>query len=95
MRSGESPQSARRIPWASNTASSPPGPYRFTRNPQYLGNNVLFLGLSIIANSELLWVTHALLALVFIITPLSEEVWLKEQYGEEYERYRRDTPRFL
>ena len=71
------------------------GPYRFTRNPQYLGDNVLFLGLSIIANSELLWVTHALLALVFIITPLSEEVWLKEQYGEEYERYRRDTPRFL
>ena len=71
------------------------GPYRFTRNPQYLGDNVLFLGLSIIANSELLWVTHGLLALVFIITPLSEEVWLKEQYGEEYERYRRDTPRFL
>ena len=71
------------------------GPYRFTRNPQYLGDNVLFLGLGIIANSELLWVTHALLALVFIITPLSEEVWLKKQYGEDYERYRRDTPRFL
>ena len=71
------------------------GPYRFTRNPQYLGDNVLFLGLSIIANSQLLWITHALLALVFIITPLSEELWLKEQYGEEYERYRRDTPRFL
>ena len=71
------------------------GPYRFTRNPQYLGDNVLFLGLSIVANSQLLWVTHALLALVFIIAPLSEEAWLKEQYGEEYERYRRDTPRFL
>ncbi len=71
------------------------GPYRFTRNPQYLGDNVLFLGLSIVANSELLWITHALLTLVFIIAPLSEEVWLKEQYGEEYERYRRDTPRFL
>ena len=71
------------------------GPYRFTRNPQYLGDNVLFLGLSIIVNSQFLWITHALIALVFIITPLSEEVWLKEQYGEEYERYRRDTPRFL
>ena len=71
------------------------GPYRFTRNPQYLGDNVLFLGLSIIANSQLLWITHALLALVFIITLLSEEVWLKEQYGEAYERYRRETPRFL
>ena len=71
------------------------GPYRFTRNPQYLGDSVLFLGLSVVANSEFLWVTHALLALVFLITPLSEEVWLREQYGEDYERYRRDTPRFL
>ena len=74
---------------------TPSGPYRFTRNPQYLGDSVFFLGLSIVANSALLWITHALLALVFIIAPLSEEVWLQEQYGEEYERYRRDTPRFL
>ena len=47
------------------------------------------------ANSQLLWITHALLALWFIVAPLSEEVWLKEQYGEEYERYRREAPRFL
>ena len=73
----------------------PSGPYRFTRNPQYLGDIVVFLGLSIIANSQLLWITHALLALWFIMAPLSEEMWLKEQYGEEYERYRRDAPRFL
>ena len=87
------------IGWTNSTGVrdgfSPSGPYRFTRNPQYLGDNVLFLGLSIIANSQLLWITHALLALLFIIAPLSEEVWLKEQYGEEYERYRREVPRFL
>ena len=87
------------IGWTNSTGVrdgfSPSGPYRFTRNPQYLGDNVLFLGLSIIANSQLLWITHALLALLFIIAPLSEEVWLKEQYGEEYERYRREAPRFL
>ena len=90
----ESPPSAGRIPGPQGPLRRR-GPYRFTRNPQYLGDSVLFLGLSIIANSQLLWVTHALLALVCIITPLSEEVWLKEQYGEDYERYRRDTPRFL
>ncbi|MDE0081556.1 MAG: hypothetical protein OXT72_02775 [Gammaproteobacteria bacterium] len=73
----------------------PAGPYRFTRNPQYVGDAVLLLGLGIVANSALLWVAHALAALCFIISPLSEEVWLAEQYGDEYERYRRATPRFL
>ena len=73
----------------------PAGPYRFTRNPQYVGDTALLLGLGIVANSELLWVTHALAALCFIVAPLSEEAWLAEQYGEEYERYRRKTPRFL
>ena len=87
------------IGWKNSTGVkdgfSPSGPYRFTRNPQYVGDTVLFLGLCIIANSQLLWITHALLSLWFIIAPLSEEVWLKEQYGEEYERYRREAPRFL
>jgi protein-S-isoprenylcysteine O-methyltransferase Ste14 len=71
------------------------GPYRFTRNPQYLGDMILFVGLSIIANSPLLWITHALLILVFAATPLSEEPWLEEQYGEAYAEYRRATSRFL
>lgn len=71
------------------------GPYRFTRNPQYLGDALLFLGLSIVANSLLLWVTHALLVLVFAVTPLAEEPWLEGRYGEAYEAYERRTPRFL
>lgn len=71
------------------------GPYRFTRNPQYLGDFLLFAGLSVIANSELLWAAHALLFLVFLVTPLAEEPWLEETYGDEYVTYRRGTPRFL
>ena len=71
------------------------GPYRFTRNPQYLGDIALFIGLSLIANSLYLWVTHGLLILVFILTPLAEESWLEEQYGQPYRDYRRDTPRWL
>ena len=71
------------------------GPYRFTRNPQYLGDIVLFVGLSVIANSLSLWITHGLLILVFLMAPWTEEAWLKEQYGEAYDDYRRDTPRFL
>lgn len=71
------------------------GPYRFTRNPQYLGDMILFLGLSVIANSLLLWVTHALLILVFSATPLAEEPWLEDQYGDAYREYKRSTSRFL
>jgi len=71
------------------------GPYRFTRNPQYLGDMILFVGLSLCANSLYLWITHTLLILVFLATPLAEEEWLTEQYGEAYETYFGDTSRFL
>jgi protein-S-isoprenylcysteine O-methyltransferase Ste14 len=71
------------------------GPYRFTRNPQYLGDIFLFIGLSLIANSFYLWVTHGLLILVFVLTPLAEEMWLEEQYGELYRDYKRNAPRWL
>ena len=70
------------------------GPYRFTRNPQYLGDNILFFGVSIIANSLLLWITHALLILVFVMAPLTEERWLEDQYGRAYREYRRKIRRF-
>ena len=71
------------------------GPYQFTRNPQYLGDICLLLGLSITANSAYLWIANFLLILVFLITPLSEEPWLTDQYGEAYKSYKRETPRFL
>jgi len=71
------------------------GPYRFTRNPQYLGDMLLFLGLSIISNSLHLWITHILLILVFAITPLAEEDWLLKQYGDDYQSYLNRTSRFL
>ena len=71
------------------------GPYRFTRNPQYVGDIVFFIGVGVIANSVFLWIAHLLLALVFVVAPLTEEPWLEEQYGDEYREYRRRVPRFL
>ncbi|MCE2398718.1 MAG: isoprenylcysteine carboxylmethyltransferase family protein [Gemmatimonadetes bacterium] len=71
------------------------GPYRITRNPQYVGDIVLFLGVSVIANSLLLWITHLLIALVFIVAPFAEEPWLEEQYGDAYREYRQRVRRFL
>lgn len=38
----------------------------------------------------------ALLGIVwFLLTPLAEEPWLSEQYGEAYETYRESVPRFI
>ena len=71
------------------------GPYRFTRNPQYVGDIVFFIGVGVIANSVFLWIAHLLLALVFVVAPLTEEPWLEEQYGDAYREYRRRVPRFL
>ena len=71
------------------------GPYRFTRNPQYMGDIVFFIGVGFIANSVYLWIAHVLLALWFAVAPLTEEPWLEEQYGDAYREYRGRVPRFL
>ena len=74
------------------------GPYRFTRNPQYLGDIILFMfiGLGLIVDSIYVTVPLLTLALAFLLAPLAEESWLQEQYGKTYEEeYRRNTPRFL
>jgi protein-S-isoprenylcysteine O-methyltransferase Ste14 len=71
------------------------GPYRFTRNPQYLGDILLFTGLVLISNSFFLFVFNSLLILIFLFAPISEEIWLVEQYGEKYIAYKKETPRFF
>ena len=58
------------------------------------GNLRLFVGTSMVANSLLLWTTHALLSLVFVLAPMTEERWLEDQYGQAYRDYRQTTPRF-
>lgn len=71
------------------------GPYRFTRNPQYVGDSLLFIGVAIFANSGVVAVTHLLAALVLLLAPFAEEPWLHDEYGEDYVAYRRRVPRFL
>jgi len=71
------------------------GPYRYSRNPQYTGDFFVFAGMSIIANSEVVLVTHLLTSFVFVLAPLAEETWLEEQYGETYTAYKCTAPRFL
>ena len=71
------------------------GPYLITRNPQYVGDFLLFVGVAIFANSGVVAVTHLLTALLLLLAPFAEEPWLEEQYGEAYVAYRRTVPRYL
>ncbi|NPA31752.1 MAG: DUF1295 domain-containing protein [Chloroflexi bacterium] len=71
------------------------GPYRFTRNPQYLGDIFLLAGLMVVAQAAPARAGLALLLVAFLLMPLAEEPWLEEHYGEAYRRYKHTTPRFL
>lgn len=71
------------------------GPYRWTRNPQYLGHMAVVLGVMLAFNSALVAVSGLLGIACLILAPLAEEPWLAERYGEEYQEYLRTVPRFL
>ena len=71
------------------------GPYRFTRNPQYIGDILILAGFVLAANSWLaLW--PALLAMISaFIAPFSEEPWLEARLGDAYSDYKRRVRRFI
>ena len=71
------------------------GPYRFTRNPQYVGFILLFAGIVTVAFSFMALVTGVLVILLFLVLPFSEEPWLRQQYGKPYEEYCNRVPRFI
>jgi len=71
------------------------GPYRYSRNPQYVGTIPAVLGYAILCNSILTLVTALLLAGWLVLVPFAEESWCREQLGAAYEAYAKKVPRFL
>ncbi len=71
------------------------GPYRYTRNPQYVGDIALLLGWAILCNSLLTWMLCLLGMAWFALAPFTEEPWLREQHGPPYDAYRSRVPRFV
>ncbi len=71
------------------------GPYRYTRNPQYVGDIVALLGWGFLCNSLLTWIVSLLGMAWFALAPFTEEPWLRARYGPAYEDFRRRVPRFL
>jgi protein-S-isoprenylcysteine O-methyltransferase Ste14 len=71
------------------------GPYRFTRNPMYLGHLIFLTGLAVT-----LWSWFAVLILVgrgiwFHRRVLHDEQRLQTLFGEEYAGYRRRVKRWI
>ena len=71
------------------------GPYKYTRNPQYVGFILIYAGIMVATYSFMALATGALIVLLFLVLPLSEEPWLREQYGKAYEEYCQNVPRFI
>ena len=68
------------------------GVYRLCRHPQYLGWTLVLLGTGLAGRSGLALVLVGLLVGLFAIVIPWEERRLESTLGEEYSRYRRETP---
>ncbi len=72
------------------------GPYRFTRNPMYLGLTVLCAGIGLVADA--LWVTALAFAAAAVIQRIvidKEEPYLTRKFGAEYQGYTERVRRWL
>lgn len=84
------------IPVRPTTALVVDGPYRFSRNPMYLGLAGVFLGVALA--KQLLWavlLAPVLLLVVTLLVTRKEEAYLEQKFGAEYRRYRVAVPRWL
>ena len=72
------------------------GPYRFTRNPMYVGLTLAYLGeAGLLHQTWPVFLLPLTLAYVnWIVIPV-EEAKLKEVFAEEYERYRFNVRRWV
>ena len=78
------------------TAIVESGPYRFTRNPIYLGMVLGLIGLGIAFDS--LWLLIALLPFALVIrygVVAREEAYLERKFGDVYRGYRSRVRRWL
>lgn len=84
------------VPWSPSTALVTAGPYRFTRNPMYLGFTLTYLGLAIGLDSPI--ALALLLPCLLLMTwgvIAREERYLEGKFGEPYRAYRRSVRRWL
>jgi protein-S-isoprenylcysteine O-methyltransferase Ste14 len=83
-------------PWKPTTTIVTTGPYRFTRNPAYLGMALTYVGIALMSSA--LWV---LVPLPFVLAVIDrgviarEERYLERKFGEEYVSFKRHVRRWI
>lgn len=74
------------------------GPFAYVRNPLYVGNMLLYVGVGIAADALAPWLVLGAAAYFlfqyWMIVSLEEE-FLEKKFGEAYRSYRKAVPRFL
>jgi protein-S-isoprenylcysteine O-methyltransferase Ste14 len=83
-------------PWKPSPSMIAQGPYRFTRNPMYVGMAIAQVGVGLVVDN--LWIAilaGAALVCVHFIAVRPEEAYLAERFGEGYERYRAAVGRYV
>ena len=75
------------------------GPYSMTRNPLYLGNMIIYLGIVLVAGGKYVVILEGIVFLYFtfqymMIISLEEET-LKKLFGDEYISYMENVPRLF
>jgi len=72
------------------------GLYRYVRNPMYLSVTLIVLGEALLTGSRALLLYWAVwFALVNLFVIAYEESALQQQFGDDYDRYRRQTGRWI
>jgi protein-S-isoprenylcysteine O-methyltransferase Ste14 len=67
------------------------GPYRFVRHPRYLGIILFFSGISLVFRSWIGLVTVLLMLFVHLWRIADEEKLMRQEFGEEWEKYKQKT----
>jgi protein-S-isoprenylcysteine O-methyltransferase Ste14 len=72
------------------------GPFRYTRNPLYLSDAMIYAGISVLRNA--LWAIVLLPLVLYVIQREvigREERYLERTFGEEYLNYKERAPRWV
>ena len=82
--------------WEPSLALVEDGPYRYTRNPIYIGLVTIYFGLSVALTS--VWALIFLPPLIAVLhngVVLREEAYLTGKFGDAYRAFQRRVPRWL